>query len=99
MSRRTVLCGLVAAGLLTLAITGCGKGTDVSKEAYDKVKTDMTLAEVEAILGKGELQTGASGTIGGLTGSGEVYKWVDGDKKITITFANGKVKAKVPTGL
>ena len=99
MSKRTVLCGLLVTGVLVFAVAGCGKGKDVSKEAYDKVETGMTLAEVEDILGKGEEQVGGSTTIGGLSGSAKVYKWVDGDKKITITFANGKVKAKVPTGL
>ena len=99
MSKRMVLCGLLATSLMMVTMVGCGKGVDVSKEAYDKVETGMTLAQVEAILGKGELQAGGSGGIGGLTGSAKIYKWVDGDKTITITFANDKVKTKLQTGL
>ena len=98
MSKRMVLCGLLAASLMIVTMIGCGK-VDVSKEAYDKVETGMTLAQVEAILGKGELQAGGSGGIGDLTGSAKIYKWVDGDKTITITFVNDKVKTRVQTGL
>ena len=73
MSKGLVLCGLLAASLMILTVVGgCGKGTDVSKEAYDKVQTDMTLAQVEDILGKGELQAGAGGGLGDLMGSAKV---------------------------
>ena len=99
MSKRIVLCGLLVASLMTVTMGGCGKGLDVSKEAYDKVEDGMTLAQVEAILGKGQLQTGGSGGIGNLTGSAKVYKWIDGDKTITITFVNEKVKTRIHTGL
>ena len=99
MSKRMVLCGLLATSLMIVTMAGCGKSMDVSKEAYDKVETGMTLAQVEAILGKGELQTGGSGGIGNLTGSAKIYKWVDGDKTITITFVNEKVKTRMHTGL
>ena len=97
MYKRTVLCGLLLSGLLVMGLAGCA--SKVTSENFEKVKTDMTLAEVEGILGKGELQVGAGGTLGGLAGSGEVYKWTDGEKVITITFVNGKVKTSLQTGL
>ena len=74
MSKRMVLCGLLTASLMAVIMVGCAKGPDVSKEAYDKVENGMTLAQVEAILGKGELQTSASGGIGDLIGSAKIYK-------------------------
>ena len=79
MLKRTVLCVLLATGLLILTVPGCGK-PPVNKENYDRIKTGMTMAEVEDILGKGEEQVSGSGGIGGLSGSGKMYKWVDGDK-------------------
>ena len=99
MAKRMALYGFLATGLLMLVVGGCGKGTDVSQEAYDKIENGMTLAKVQGILGKGELQTGASGGIGDITGSAKVYKWVEGDKTITVTFLNDKVTAKARAGL
>lgn len=98
MLKRTVLCLLLAAGILILSVTGCGK-PPVTKEKYDTIKTGMTMAEVEKILGKGEEQISESGGIGDLSASGKMYKWVDGDKSITITFVNDKVFKKAHMGL
>lgn len=99
MSKHMVLCGLLAASLLMLVVAGCGQSTDVSKEAYDKVENGMTMAQVEDILGKGELATGASGGLGDMTGSAKIYTWTQGDKKITVTFVNEKVQTKMQSGL
>jgi hypothetical protein len=59
----------------------------------------MTLAQVERILGKGELQAGAGATIGNFSLSGQVYLWKDGPKEITVTFVNDQVTAKTETGM
>lgn len=99
MSKHVILCGLLATSLLMLVVAGCGPSKNVSKEAYDKVETGMTLAQVQGILGKGELATGAAGGIGDITGSAKVYTWTQGDKKITVTFVNDKVKTKMQSGL
>ena len=98
MLKRTVLCALLLAGLLILSLPGCGK-PPITQESYDKIETGMTMAEVEDILGKGEEQVSTSGAIGDLSGSGKVYKWVEGDKVIRITFVNDKVSLKTATGL
>ena len=71
----------------------------VTQENYDQVKTGMTIAEVQGIMGKGQLQTGGSAALGNLGGSAKVYKWTTGDKAITITFVNDKVTTKHQTGL
>ena len=46
---------------LCLLITGCGKNK-VTKDNYEKIKNDMTLAEVEAILGKGAKDESGDGS-------------------------------------
>ncbi len=97
MAKRLALCGLLLGGLMLMTTGGCG--SKVSKSNYDKINNGMTVAEVEKILGEGELQAGGSAGIGGLTGSAKVYKWIDGDKTITVTFVNDKVTLKVPSGL
>ena len=76
-----------------LALPGCGGG--VNKSNYDKVQNDMTQAQVEDILGKGEQSNGAA--LGGL--SMQVMTWTSGDKKITVSFMNGKVASKAENGL
>jgi len=91
------LIGLLAVSLLLGTLAGCS--SKVSKGNYDKIKTGMTLAEVEDILGKGTEKAGIGGAIGDITGSGKVLTWVDGEKKITVTFANDKVVTKVQEGL
>ena len=85
---------VVVAGMMAAMLAGCG-GSKVSKSNYDKISNDMTLAEVEKILGKGKQQTG--GGIGPL--SAKVVQWADGDKTITVTFMNDKVTMKTQTGL
>ena len=97
MNKRIFLCGLLLSGLILMSVSGCA--SKVTQESYDKIQDGMTLAQVQAILGKGELYTGASGAIGGLGGSAKMYKWVDGEKTITITFVNDKVTTRLANGL
>ena len=97
MNKRIVLCGLLLSGLMLMSVTGCA--SKVTQENYDKIENGMTLAQVQAILGKGELQTGASSAIGCIFLLSRPVKWVDGDKTITITFVNDKVTTKVQTSL
>ena len=99
MTKQMAFYGLLAAGLLMLTVAGCGKGTDVSGKAYGKIENGMSLSQVQGILGKGDLQTGASGAIGDIGGSAKIYKWTDGDTTITVTFINDKVTTKTRAGL
>ena len=62
-------CVLLAAGLLALAIlaAGCSGGVGESKVTQanlEKIKPGMTLAETEAIMGKGEKVGSASLSVG-----------------------------------
>jgi hypothetical protein len=76
-----------------LLVAGCS-GNKVTKENADKIKTGMTKAEVEAILGTGKAQAGAAGVGANL----EVVQWGDPPKVITVTFLDGKVKQVLSVG-
>ena len=90
----------LAACLAATMLTGCaGK---ITKSNYEKVRTGMTVAQVEDILGKGSEQAGIGGALGTLAGSVKIVCWTEGEngsKKITITFVNDKVVAKLEAGL
>lgn len=101
-SARGRLANLAVLGVLCLALAGCK--TKITPENYDKIKTDMTLKEVEAILGEGTSQGGdganvaaqvgvdVTGGVGGPQRPSTVdYVWEKGKKSITVTFKGGKV--------
>ena len=96
MRHRTIAL-LALAGTTMILVAGCG--SKVSKDNFDKIKNGMTVAEVEEILGKATEEGEAGGAVGELVGAGKVMTWKDGDKSIGVTFVNGKVTAKVQTGL
>ena len=96
-TNRIALVCLVLVALGALMLAGCG--SKVTKSNFDQIKTGMTLAEVEAILGKGTESTGASAAIGDLAGSAKSVVWKDGDKSITVNFLNDKVALKAAGGL
>jgi hypothetical protein len=94
---RKLLVGFLLAGFLVCAASGCG--SKVSKDNYDKIANGMTLAEVQKVLGTGVEETGGSAGIGGVSISGKVYAWKDGDKIIRVTLVNDKVISKAHVGL
>jgi outer membrane protein assembly factor BamE (lipoprotein component of BamABCDE complex) len=65
------------------------KKEKVTKENADRIKVNMTRAEVEAILGKGKHEAGAK--IEGA--SGDVIIWEGTDGIISVIFTNDKVTA------
>jgi hypothetical protein len=94
---------------LCLVLAGCRK-SKVTQENYDKIKNDMTLKEVETILGEGTSQGGDGANMAAQVGvdlSGGAaaapatvdYVWQDDKKTITITFKQGKVVNKKNSGL
>ncbi|HUS92147.1 MAG TPA: hypothetical protein VM695_09880 [Phycisphaerae bacterium] len=89
---------VIVAGLMVSLLAGCG-GSKVTKGNFDQIKNGMTVAEVEGVLGKGVEQAGGGVSVGGVDLSGKSMVWKDGTKKIVVTFANGKVMAKVQEGL
>jgi len=92
-----VLTMLLLISAVVVAMTGCG--SKISKSNYDKIKTGMTLSEVQGILGPGVEQASAGGVLGKITAAGKIVKWTDGKKSITITFVDDKVKVMTHTGL
>jgi outer membrane protein assembly factor BamE (lipoprotein component of BamABCDE complex) len=96
-TNRLALVCIVLLGLGVITLAGCGN--KVTKSNFDQIKAGMTLAQVEAILGKGTESTGAAGAIGNLAGSAKVVTWKDVDKTITVTFANDKVVLTASSGL
>jgi len=97
-TNRLAVVVFVLLGLGVVMLAGCG-GSKVTKDNFDKIKTGMTVAEVEAILGKGTETQSAAGAIGDLAGSAKTITWKDGDKTITVNFLNDKVATTASTGL
>jgi len=96
MNRR-IFVQLMVLALVCVFVVGCG--SKVSKDNYDKVAVGMSVADVEAILGKGTEDASGAGSIGKLSGSGKIMTWTDGEKSITVTFLNDKVSVKAQKGL
>jgi hypothetical protein len=77
---------------LVFLLAACGGG--VNDDNYNKLKSGMTVSEVEAILGK-PTESGGAG-IGGMTAGAKT--WKSGDKEITVVFANDKVASFAKKG-
>jgi hypothetical protein len=82
----------------TLLFVGCG-GNPITKDNYSEIKTGMTLAEVESILGGGTEQASSDASFGGIAIDMKSMVWQDEDKIISITFSHDKVQAKSQIGL
>jgi len=107
MSRSIKLAGVC---VLCLLVPACG-ASKITKANYDKVQEGMTLQQVEGILGSGDKAGGDGSNVAGQFGvdvtggapsprsSTDDYAWESGQKKITITFSQGKVIRKTSTGL
>ena len=82
-------------------IAGCSAGTRVNRENYDRIATGMTRAEVVKILGEGKSTGSAGVALPGIEGSVAGYVWetADGQRTITVQFANDKVVSKTQSGL
>jgi hypothetical protein len=93
---RKALVACAVAGLLVAGPIGCG--SKVSKDNFDKIKDGMTIAEVESILGKGE-KASAGVSVAGVSVTGDVYEWKDGEKVINVVFKDGKMVGKTQKGL
>jgi len=93
--------------LLCLAIPACTGNANLTKANVDKIKPGMTLTEVEAVLGKGDSESGldlsegssAAGALGVTTLSAapsrsssiKWMRWGDDSKFIRIGFQGDKV--------
>jgi hypothetical protein len=109
---RSSLIAVVLVGCLLLPACANKK---VTKANFDQIKEGMTLADVEAILGKGEKESGGDGggvaaqagvAVGGVESMGSrpnsdasTFVWESRDKKITVYFFQGKMRNKTQSGL
>ena len=93
-----ILIKTVIISFLLFLVSCSGK---LNKDNYNKISNDMSISQVESILGKGESQASSNVDLGEYGGniSSEVMTWQSGTKVISITFSNGKVMAKAQTGL
>jgi hypothetical protein len=95
---------------LLLAVTGCGGS--LSKAQVDRIRLHMTLAEVEAILGKGKsVESGEVRQLLQSPGGEEGPKveidpselrgirWGDDKKSVTVIFRSDRVFRVFPKGL
>jgi hypothetical protein len=101
------LVGFALLLVLSCVLCGCAK-SKVTKENYEQIKNNMTLEEVEAVLGKGT-PTGGDGALvgaqvgvdvtGGARGPSTVeYVWESGKKSITVAFNRDKVVGRRSSG-
>jgi len=85
----------------TAAQPASEKSEEVNADAiYDKIKTGMTLEEVQSIIGKepiSEAESTADTSIGDV--KVENYSWQVGNTLITVIFENGKVTMKNKTNI
>ncbi|HBJ38639.1 MAG TPA: hypothetical protein DDZ51_28595 [Planctomycetaceae bacterium] len=88
---------LICLALLFFGLIGCGPA--INKSNYERIESDMTLSEVQAILGKGTEQGSSDAKFGGLSMSAKIMVWQADNQIITISFLNDKVNAKAQVGL
>jgi hypothetical protein len=107
-SPRARLGGLAVLLALCVLAAGCAGNKKITQANFEKIKNDMSLSEVEAILGPGDkqgdgsnvaAQAGVDVNMGAAPSSTVDYVWESGTKKITITFRGGKVVGKTSSGL
>lgn len=96
-ANRLAVVALVLLGLGSLMIAGCQ--SKVNKSNYDRVTAGMTVAEVEAILGKPSETSSAAGAVGDLSGSVRTLTWRNEERTITVNFVNDKVVTKTASGI
>ena len=82
--------------LMLMLVVACGGG--ITADNVAKIKNGMTLEEVKDILGEPTDGGSNSLQVGDMKLGAGAYKWEDGDKLVTITFANGKVTMVAKSG-
>lgn len=96
-----LLPGLLALGL----IAGCGSAFSVNTESFNKINNDMSMQEVESVLGSGKVMAiedfKARGPDGSLLGihPTKVRVWDYQGRVIVVIFQDDKVVAKLSKGL
>lgn len=85
-----------AALLLALVLAACSN--HLTTENFDQLKAGMTLDEVQALLGSGEQVEGGSASMERAGVTGGKYRWYEGDREVTVTFFEGKLRSRTKHG-
>ena len=101
----------ISVGLGLLALLAVGYGlfgrSKVTEDNFDKIGPDMSLAEVEAILGKGELVENAGGDVNALSAVNrsapkeyqgkliKVYRWRSGKNIAYVHFVGDNCEKNI----
>ncbi len=75
---------------LAFWLSGCGSSHRITQENYDRLKTGMTSAEVEAVLGKPDEIKSADIPL--VATASHLYE--NGGNRIVLTFYNDKLVTK-----
>jgi hypothetical protein len=91
---RAVLTAVALAAVL--AAVGCGhSNAKVTHENYEKITPEMSLADVEGILGKGSETTDVSDFPASRPAPGaKIYEWKNSSAVIKVSFQDGKMGAR-----
>lgn len=96
----TKLCLQVMIAMVLFAavgVQGCKSGSEpgangnVTKSNLTKIHPDMSVSDVEAILGTGEVIRDGMAKINNQRVPDEERSWSNGTRVITVSFVNGKV--------
>jgi hypothetical protein len=93
--RASFIARLAGIAAVCLLIPACG--SKISKENFEKVKTDMTEAEVVAIMGPPTQAVEAPAAGQGMIA--KVLHWKLGNDVFMVTILNGKVQMKGSWGM
>lgn len=96
ISIAAVIAGSAGAALLPACTTSHDR---ITMQNFNRIETGMTAREVKAILGEPDKDRGGGADIMGFDASANVLRWEEGDRRIVVTFVQGKVIAKVQRGL
>jgi hypothetical protein len=83
--------------LAAVGLPGCGSKSDpgansnVTKSNLVKIKPDMSVSDVQAILGTGEVVREGFAKVNNQRVPDEERTWSNGTRVITVSFVNGKV--------
>jgi hypothetical protein len=83
---------------LVLAATLGACSHQLTVENYDALKAGMTLEQVEALLGSGELVEGGSAAMDRAGVSGGKFRWTEGDREVTVHFFEGRLRSRTKYG-
>ena len=62
----------------------------LTQDNFAKIHKEMTVAEIEAILGSNDTRKIGGADVNGMNVPAEEYDWKEGDVRISVTFVGGQ---------